>query len=352
MLLRQLFNHRTFSYTYFLADPLSQEAVLIDPVKEKLRDYVQLFNELGYSIRAAIDTHTHDDHNSALPVLADLWGTESIRGASLNNAAEGRYVEHGEIINIGVLQLRALHTPGHTSDSYCFHLLKGKRSTVFTGDTLLVRTVGLSDQADSDPRQHYHSLTETLCHLPRNTVVYPGKDFKGWPLSTIGEELNFNPYLSAHDVEDFVAMKLRQRRADIRPLVTDEEVETDPSAVVGETVVPASESMTKAKPAPTEASYTERPLIEVTSSKKFAAAAAALETAAVETAAVETAPVDTVATETTPTTDEPSVDSNSPPGQFSRQSVSAVEKLARLSEKPKSADSNPGDETPPLPIWR
>jgi glyoxylase-like metal-dependent hydrolase (beta-lactamase superfamily II) len=91
MLLRQLFNHATFSYTYLLADPLSEEAVLIDPVKEKLRDYVQLFNELGYSLSAAIDTHYHDDyvqpfaicgavkpspaHPMTCPVLPNWWKT-------------------------------------------------------------------------------------------------------------------------------------------------------------------------------------------------------------------------------------------------------------------------------------
>ena len=110
MLLRQLFNHHTFSYTYFLADPLSQEAALIDPVKDKLRDYVQLFNELGYTIKVAIDTHTHDDHVSALPVLSDLWGTTSIRGASSRSPRDGRVVVHGEIMNIGVLQLQVLQT--------------------------------------------------------------------------------------------------------------------------------------------------------------------------------------------------------------------------------------------------
>ena len=80
MLVRQLFNQTSFSYTYLIADENTMEAVLIDPVKDKLMDYVQLFNELGLSATAAIDTHAHDDRESALTALRDLWGCEAIAG--------------------------------------------------------------------------------------------------------------------------------------------------------------------------------------------------------------------------------------------------------------------------------
>ena len=106
MLLRQLFNHACYSYTYLVADPLVQEAVLIDPIKSKLRDYVQLFSELGYTITAAIDTHSHDDRVSGLSVLRDLWGCETIRGAPCSDSSITRVIEDGDIIKVGRIKFK------------------------------------------------------------------------------------------------------------------------------------------------------------------------------------------------------------------------------------------------------
>jgi sulfur dioxygenase len=219
MLVRQLFNHATFSYTYLLADPMSSDAVLIDPVKGKLREYVQLFNELGLSAVAAIDTHHHDDHISALGVLHDLWGCDTIVGAPNDMPGLTRQVKDGDTIQIGGLQLQVIHTPGHSDDSYCFHIDQPGKSGIFTGDTLLVRTLGLSNQGTSNMRMHYDSLFNVLAKLPDSTLIYPGRDFKGWPLSTIGEEKEFNPYLQATDVNQFIDLKMNQKPADIVPLM-------------------------------------------------------------------------------------------------------------------------------------
>jgi len=227
MLLRQIFNHPTFSYTYLLADPMSNEAVLIDPVKAKLRDYVQLFNELGLTAVAAIDTHYHDDHISGIGALRDLWGCDAIAGAPNDMPGLSKGVEDGDTIRIGGLMLNVIHTPGHTDDSYCFLIEQPGKAAVFTGDTLLVRTVGLSNQATSNPRLHYDSLVNVLAKLPDSTLVYPGRDFKGWPLSTIGEEKNFNPYVHCGSVDAFLEMKARQKPADIQPLVKFEEDEEE-----------------------------------------------------------------------------------------------------------------------------
>ena len=225
MLVRQLFNHPTFSYTYLLADPLSEEAVLIDPIKEKLRDYVQLFNELGYILTAAIDTHTHDDTTSGLWALRDLWGCDTIAGTPSDTPGLTHLVEDGDVIVVGAMQIDVIHTPGHTEDSYCYFVDLPGKSAVFTGDTLLVRTVGLSDQPSSNPRAHYDSLMNVLAVLPDRTLVYPGKDFKGWPLSTIGEEKQFNPYLNTGNVNEFIALKDMQKPADIQPTFKFDEEE-------------------------------------------------------------------------------------------------------------------------------
>jgi len=227
MLVRQLFNHATFSYTYLLADPMSSDAVLIDPVKGKLREYVQLFNELGLTAVAAIDTHHHDDHISALPMLRELWGCEAIAGAPNDMPGLSRQVEDGDTIQIGGMQLQVIHTPGHSDDSYCFRIDQPGKSGIFTGDTLLVRTVGLSNQGTSNMRMHYDSLYNVLAKLPDSTLIYPGRDFKGWPLSTIGEEKEFNPYLQAADINQFLVLKKNQKPADIVPLMKLETKDDD-----------------------------------------------------------------------------------------------------------------------------
>jgi glyoxylase-like metal-dependent hydrolase (beta-lactamase superfamily II) len=240
MLVRQLFNHANFSYTYLLADPLSEEAVLIDPIKEKLRDYVQLFNELGYILTAAIDTHTHDDSTSGLWALRDLWGCDTIAGTPSQTPGLTHVVEDGDVIVVGALQIDVIHTPGHTDDSYCFFVEEPGKSALFTGDTLLVRTVGLSDQPTSNKRMHYDSLINVLAVLPERTLIYPGKDFKGWPLSTIGEEKQFNPYLNAGSVEQFLALKEVQKRADIKP--TEVYDEDEAAAATGSSTTTADKA--------------------------------------------------------------------------------------------------------------
>lgn len=224
MLVRQLFYHPTSSYTYLVADSASGDAVLIDPVKEKVQDYVQLCTELGLTAVAAIDTHYHNDRPSGSGELAELWGCEAIAGVNSDMPGLTRHVEDGDTIQVGSMQLQVLHTPGHSDDSYCYLLEHAGKSAVFTGDTLLVRSVGLSDQATSNPQTHYHSLFDVLAKLPDDTLVYPGRDFKGWPLGTIGEEKHFNPYLLAADMAAFLALKDKQKPTDIQPLAKSETV--------------------------------------------------------------------------------------------------------------------------------
>ena len=218
MLVRQLFNQASFTYTYLVADQVTLEAVLIDPVKEKLKDYVQLFNELGLTAVAALDTHQHDDRDSAITDLRDLWGCDAIAGAPTEIQGLTRTVQDGSVIPVGKTDLIAVHTPGHTVDSYSYLIEQPGKISVFTGDTLLVRTLGLSNQKTSDMETHYHSLFNVLLQLPDETLIYPGRDFKGWPLSTISEEKAFNPYLQVSSLEEFMEMKGAQPVADLEPL--------------------------------------------------------------------------------------------------------------------------------------
>ena len=233
MILRQLIYYPTFGFSYVLADPEFREGVIIDPVKDRMRDYVQLFNELGLTLTAAINTHTHDDRESAHEELHDLWNCETIIGAPNNPRAYTRIVQHGDTINVGMLTLLVIHTPGHSMDSYCYYLDGAEHPVLFTGDTLLVRNVGLSDQDTSSPKHHFHSLHYVLAELPDDTIVYPGRDFKGWPMSTLREERAFNPFMIADDLDEFMALKELQQPDDIHPLLAASDNENNAAGDTG-----------------------------------------------------------------------------------------------------------------------
>lgn len=202
MLFRQLFERESSTYSYLIAARTGGEAVLIDPVKEELPKYLQLIRELDLRLVFAIDTHVHADHVTALGALRDSTECASIMGAQSRAECVSRKVHDGELIDVDGLELRALYTPGHTDDSYSFVL----NDRVFTGDTLLIRGTGRTDFQNGDARAQYDSLFNKLLRLPDETIVYPGHDYKGWTVSTIGEERAHNPRLQVKSEREYVAL--------------------------------------------------------------------------------------------------------------------------------------------------
>lgn len=194
MLIRQLFDHNSYSYSYLVADTLTGEALIIDPIKEKTAEYLQIIKELNLTLKIALDTHVHADHITALGKLRQLTGCETIVGKPSAMSCASGHVEDGEVINCGAIKLQALYTPGHTDDSYCYYL-DHEQGFIFSGDTLLIRGTGRTDFQSGDSQALYHSLFNRLLTLPNKTIVYPGHDYKGWTCSTIGEERQHNPRL-------------------------------------------------------------------------------------------------------------------------------------------------------------
>lgn len=202
MLFRQLFERESSTYTYLLAARPGAEALLIDPVKQELPKYLQLIKELGVKLVYAIDTHVHADHVTALGDLRDQSECVTIMGKQTKAECVSRTVTDGETIQIDGLKLRAMYTPGHTDDSYSFVM----DDRVFTGDTLLIRGTGRTDFQNGDARAQYDSLFHRLLELPEETLVYPAHDYKGWTVSTIGEEKAHNPRLQVDSVDEYVAV--------------------------------------------------------------------------------------------------------------------------------------------------
>ena len=202
MIFRQIFDSTSCTYTYLLASRRGGEAVIIDPVVEKVDRYIQLLRELDLNLVKALDTHLHADHISGIGELRNRTRCVTVMGEESDVDVVSMRVTDGEKIDIEGLTLTAMHTPGHTRDSYCFRL----DDRVFTGDTLLIRGTGRTDFQGGDPAQQYESLFGCLLKLPDETLVYPAHDYKGEMVSTIGEERAFNPRLQVSSGEEYVAL--------------------------------------------------------------------------------------------------------------------------------------------------
>jgi len=202
MLFRQLFERESSTYSYLLASRPGGEALIIDPVKEELNKYLQLIKELDLRLVFAVDTHVHADHVTALGDLRAATNCVSIMGSQSKAECVSRKVEDGELIKVDGIELRALYTPGHTDDSYSFVM----PDRVFTGDTLLIRGTGRTDFQNGDAHAQYESLFGKLMKLPDATLVYPAHDYKGWTVSTIGEERAHNPRLQLPSEREYVEL--------------------------------------------------------------------------------------------------------------------------------------------------
>ena len=194
MLLRQLFDKESSTYTYLLADPSSGEALLIDPVLENLQVYLQLLNELELNLKYALDTHCHADHITALGELRERTACITLAGEHSEMGCVSQFVKDGEVIAVGDLALRAIYTPGHTDDSYCFYL-PSPRPVLFSGDTLLIRGTGRTDFQNGSSEDLFNSIHSKILVLDETTTLLPGHDYKGWTQSTLKEERLWNPRL-------------------------------------------------------------------------------------------------------------------------------------------------------------
>jgi glyoxylase-like metal-dependent hydrolase (beta-lactamase superfamily II)/rhodanese-related sulfurtransferase len=200
MIFRQLFDSTSSTYTYLLASRHGGEALIIDPVLERVDRYIQLLKELDLRLVKAVDTHLHADHITGLEALAERTRCITVMGEQTKADVVSIRVSDGDRVGIEGLSLEALYTPGHTDDSYSYIMA----DRVFTGDTLLIRGTGRTDFQNGDPRAQYDSLFGRLLKLPEETMVYPAHDYKGDTVSTIGEEKAFNPRLQVKSVDEYV----------------------------------------------------------------------------------------------------------------------------------------------------
>src|SRR5882757_9977160 len=200
MIFRQLFDSVSGTYTYLLASRRGGEALIIDPVIEKVERYVQLVTELDLKLVKAVDTHLHADHITGLGALRDHTHCITMMGEQSSVDVVSIRLSDGDVMRIEGLELEAMYTPGHTDDSYSFRMV----DRVFTGDTLLIRGTGRTDFQNGSSRAQYESIFNRLMKLPDETMVFPAHDYKGDTVSTIGEERRYNPRLQVRSVDEYI----------------------------------------------------------------------------------------------------------------------------------------------------
>ena len=193
LIFRQLLDLRSSTYTYLLADPDKQEAVLVDPVFEQVRRDSALIAELGLDLLYTLDTHVHADHITGAWSLKQRSGSRIVISSQSMAKEADVLLEDGEHISFGRFYLEAMATPGHTNS--CMTYVLNDRSMAFTGDALLIRGCGRTDFQQGSAGKLYHSIRDRIFSLPDNCLLYPAHDYKGLTCSSVAEEKKYNPRL-------------------------------------------------------------------------------------------------------------------------------------------------------------
>jgi len=200
MIFKQVFDIKSSTYTYLMASAKGREAVIIDPVLENIEEYISLLNEFDLKLVKVIDTHIHADHITGASALRDQTKCVTIMGDQTPADAVEIKVKDEEIIKLDQLEIKALHTPGHTSDSFSFLM----NDHLFSGDTLLINGTGRTDFQNGSAKDAYNSIFNRLLKLPKETLLYPGHDYNGKKVSSIGNEKKFNPRLQVNDEKEYI----------------------------------------------------------------------------------------------------------------------------------------------------
>jgi sulfur dioxygenase len=211
LIFHQLFEKESSTYTYLLADSVTREAVLIDPVIETVERDFKLLNELGLNLKFILDTHVHADHITGSGELRKLTGAKT--GLSCNYEADcsDLQLKEGDNVKFGTHSIEVLTTPGHTAGCLSYKL----NNMIFTGDALLIRGCGRTDFQGGSSENLFQSVREKLFNFEDDTVIFPAHDYKGFTYSTIGHEKRLNPRLNEEISKDQFVQIMKDLKLDL-----------------------------------------------------------------------------------------------------------------------------------------
>ncbi|MCX7085319.1 MAG: MBL fold metallo-hydrolase [Methylococcales bacterium] len=201
MIFKQLFDQETWTYTYLIGDPVSKDALFIDPVNTHIDEYIELLNAFGLNLKYSLETHVHADHITASGILRQKLGAQTAVSALCGAQTADVQIQDGDIFTLGETeQVKVIATPGHTPGSISFLW----RDRIFTGDSLFIGGCGRTDFQGGDAGALYDCITQRLFTLPDETIVYPGHDYQGRWVSTIKQERTNNPRLTGKSRAEFI----------------------------------------------------------------------------------------------------------------------------------------------------
>ncbi|MBD2329259.1 FAD/NAD(P)-binding protein [Alkalinema sp. FACHB-956] len=203
LLFRQFLDPETSTYTYLIADSQTKDAILVDPVLEQVERDLETLHDLGLSLRYCLETHIHADHITGAGRLRQQTGCRVMVPQNATAQSADHTLADREVLLVGSIQVEAIATPGHTH-SHLAYLVNNNH--LLTGDALLIRGCGRTDLQGGDAGKLYDAVTQRLFTLPEPTLVYPGHDYKGRSVSTIGEEKRFNPRFADRSREQFITI--------------------------------------------------------------------------------------------------------------------------------------------------
>lgn len=208
MVIKQIHLPQMENFSYLIGDESSRTCAVIDPAFDPQK-ILNTAKTDGYIITHVINTHGHSDHASGNAAIIEATDAQLCihredaaqvtrlltRAISRILGGKGsppasRLLEDNDFITIGGIDLRILHTPGHTPGSICIYT----DGNIFTGDTLFVGAVGRTDLSGGSLRQLLESIHQKIYPLPDDTIVWPGHDYGAAPSSTVSIEKQTNPF--------------------------------------------------------------------------------------------------------------------------------------------------------------
>jgi glyoxylase-like metal-dependent hydrolase (beta-lactamase superfamily II) len=202
MIFKQIFDTESSTYTYFIADVKSGEAVFIDPVDTHINDYLDLLKQHQCTLKYSLETHVHADHITGGGLLRQKTDALTAVASACGAQTADLQLKDGDEIKFAQEVIKVIATPGHTPGSTSFLW----RDRLFTGDTLLINGCGRTDFQGGSAEMQYNSIVNKLFTLPDETLIYPGHDYNGRCVSSVAQEKAINPRIAGKTRDEFIAI--------------------------------------------------------------------------------------------------------------------------------------------------